>query len=324
MRSRTLAVRGAPAIGIAGAYGLVIGLDEAGTDLAAQPLEPARPTRSERSAPSARRRSTSRALSVRGARRAAAHRVAPARFAPPSSTRRSGCTPRTRPPATRSGERRRRARHAASDPHPLQHGPPRDRRQRHRPRGDLRAPGPRGAAAGSRDRGSTRAPGRAPDRVGADALRRRHPPDPRRRRRLRDGPGMVDAVIVGCDRVAANGDTANKIGTYQLAVLANRHGIPFYVAGPRLLLRCRHTDGRRDRCRGARPRRGPPVPGRRSRHRPTSASGTLPSTSRPPTWSQPSSPRSVFFGPHSVRRSALRSRWRARRPKPSGLERREQ
>jgi methylthioribose-1-phosphate isomerase len=47
------------------------------------------------------------------------------------------------------------------------------------------------------------------------------------------GRGMVDAVIVGCDRVAANGDTANKIGTYQLAVLANRHGIPFYVAGPR-------------------------------------------------------------------------------------------
>jgi methylthioribose-1-phosphate isomerase len=45
--------------------------------------------------------------------------------------------------------------------------------------------------------------------------------------------GMVEAVIVGCDRVAANGDTANKIGTYQLAVLAGRHGIPFYVAGPR-------------------------------------------------------------------------------------------
>jgi methylthioribose-1-phosphate isomerase len=44
--------------------------------------------------------------------------------------------------------------------------------------------------------------------------------------------GLVDAVIVGCDRVAANGDTANKIGTYSLAVLAARHGIPFYVAGP--------------------------------------------------------------------------------------------
>lgn len=44
--------------------------------------------------------------------------------------------------------------------------------------------------------------------------------------------GLADAVIVGCDRVAANGDTANKIGTYPLAVLARRHGIPFYVAGP--------------------------------------------------------------------------------------------
>ena len=44
--------------------------------------------------------------------------------------------------------------------------------------------------------------------------------------------GLVDAVIVGCDRVAANGDTANKIGTYSLAVLARQHGIPFLVAGP--------------------------------------------------------------------------------------------
>ncbi|MBM4296582.1 MAG: S-methyl-5-thioribose-1-phosphate isomerase [Deltaproteobacteria bacterium] len=44
--------------------------------------------------------------------------------------------------------------------------------------------------------------------------------------------GKVDAVVVGCDRVAANGDVANKIGTYMVAVLAKRHGIPFYVAGP--------------------------------------------------------------------------------------------
>jgi len=44
--------------------------------------------------------------------------------------------------------------------------------------------------------------------------------------------GKVDAVVVGCDRIAANGDVANKIGTYTLAVLARRHGIPFYVAGP--------------------------------------------------------------------------------------------
>jgi methylthioribose-1-phosphate isomerase len=45
--------------------------------------------------------------------------------------------------------------------------------------------------------------------------------------------GLVDLVIVGADRIAANGDTANKIGTYPLAVLAHRHGVPFYIAAPR-------------------------------------------------------------------------------------------
>ena len=44
--------------------------------------------------------------------------------------------------------------------------------------------------------------------------------------------GRVDAVLVGADRIARNGDTANKIGTYPLAVLARRHGVPFYVAAP--------------------------------------------------------------------------------------------
>jgi methylthioribose-1-phosphate isomerase len=44
--------------------------------------------------------------------------------------------------------------------------------------------------------------------------------------------GMVGAVVVGADRIAANGDVANKIGTYPLAVLAERHGVPFYVAAP--------------------------------------------------------------------------------------------
>ena len=44
--------------------------------------------------------------------------------------------------------------------------------------------------------------------------------------------GKVDLVIVGADRIAVNGDTANKIGTYSLAVLARAHGIPFYVAAP--------------------------------------------------------------------------------------------
>jgi methylthioribose-1-phosphate isomerase len=44
--------------------------------------------------------------------------------------------------------------------------------------------------------------------------------------------GKIDAVVVGADRIAANGDAANKIGTYMVAVLAKRHNIPFYVAAP--------------------------------------------------------------------------------------------
>lgn len=44
--------------------------------------------------------------------------------------------------------------------------------------------------------------------------------------------GMIDAVVVGADRIAANGDTANKIGTYSLAIVAKAHNIPFYVAAP--------------------------------------------------------------------------------------------
>jgi methylthioribose-1-phosphate isomerase len=44
--------------------------------------------------------------------------------------------------------------------------------------------------------------------------------------------GEVDLVVVGADRIAANGDVANKVGTYGLAVLARHHGLPFYVAAP--------------------------------------------------------------------------------------------
>jgi methylthioribose-1-phosphate isomerase len=44
--------------------------------------------------------------------------------------------------------------------------------------------------------------------------------------------GMIDLVVVGADRIAANGDVANKVGTYGVAVLAKEHGIPFYVAAP--------------------------------------------------------------------------------------------
>jgi len=55
--------------------------------------------------------------------------------------------------------------------------------------------------------------------------------------------GEVDTVITGADRIAANGDTANKIGTYALAVLAAHHGIPFYVAAPLSTLDPRTPDG---------------------------------------------------------------------------------
>ena len=57
--------------------------------------------------------------------------------------------------------------------------------------------------------------------------------------------GEVDVVIVGADRIAANGDVANKIGTYPLAVLAKRHGIPFYVAAPRSTFDLSISDGSR-------------------------------------------------------------------------------
>ena len=51
--------------------------------------------------------------------------------------------------------------------------------------------------------------------------------------RLRGGSENIAGVVVGADRVAANGDTANKIGTYSLAILAKHHGVKFLVAAPR-------------------------------------------------------------------------------------------
>jgi methylthioribose-1-phosphate isomerase len=55
--------------------------------------------------------------------------------------------------------------------------------------------------------------------------------------------GMAQAVIVGADRIAANGDSANKIGTYSLAILANYHGVPFYVAAPLSTIDVKTHDG---------------------------------------------------------------------------------
>src|SRR3954454_1197915 len=55
--------------------------------------------------------------------------------------------------------------------------------------------------------------------------------------------GRVDMVVVGADRIAANGDTANKIGTYGVAVLAREHNIPFYVAAPLSTIDLETPDG---------------------------------------------------------------------------------
>jgi methylthioribose-1-phosphate isomerase len=55
--------------------------------------------------------------------------------------------------------------------------------------------------------------------------------------------GEVDVIVVGADRIAANGDTANKVGTYTLAVLAARHGIPFYVCAPMSSVDLMTSDG---------------------------------------------------------------------------------
>jgi methylthioribose-1-phosphate isomerase len=57
--------------------------------------------------------------------------------------------------------------------------------------------------------------------------------------------GEIDLVVVGADRIAANGDTANKIGTYTVAVLAHEHGIPFYVAAPLSTIDLSTSDGDR-------------------------------------------------------------------------------
>ena len=55
--------------------------------------------------------------------------------------------------------------------------------------------------------------------------------------------GKIDVVVVGADRIASNGDTANKIGTYTVAVLARTHNIPFYVAAPRSTIDPSLADG---------------------------------------------------------------------------------
>ena len=79
--------------------------------------------------------------------------------------------------------------------------------------------------------------------------------------------GQVDCVVVGADRIAANGDVANKIGTYSVAVLAREHEIPFYVAAPLSTVDPGGSHGRRDPHRAALPERSDP-PGRKGHRSP--------------------------------------------------------
>ena len=81
--------------------------------------------------------------------------------------------------------------------------------------------------------------------------------------------GEVDCVITGADRIAANGDTANKIGTYSLAVLAAHHGIPLYIVAPSIDRRPATPRRRRDPDRGARPAPRSPSASRRATRRST-------------------------------------------------------
>ena len=113
----------------------------------------------------------------------------------------------------------------------------------------------RAVRVGERDAAAT--PGRAPHRVGAGARKAcAHA-------LIADGAaahliqrGEVDLVLTGADRIAANGDTANKIGTYGHALAARAHGVPFYVAAPRTTIDPAVDDRRRHPDRGARSRRG--------------------------------------------------------------------
>ena len=102
--------------------------------------------------------------------------------------------------------------------------------------------------------------------------------------------GKVNFVVVGADRIAANGDTANKIGTYGVAVLAREHGIPFYVAAPLSTIDLEHRRRRAHSDRGAQPPGRSPTSPARS-WRPTAhASGIRRSTSRRIASSPASSP----------------------------------
>ena len=114
---------------------------------------------------------------------------------------------------------------------------------------------------------------------------------------LHQAPGPHrGCVIVGADRIAANGDVANKIGTYTVAVLAKAHGIPFYVAAPISTIDLATAHGDQIPIEERAASEVTHCLGRRSR--PTaSTSTTPPSTSPPQSSSPPSSPSTASTAP---------------------------
>ena len=95
--------------------------------------------------------------------------------------------------------------------------------------------------------------------------------------------GEVDLVVVGADRIAANGDVANKIGTYSVAVLARENGVPFYVAAPISTVDLSLASGVEIPIEERSSREVTEVPERRLHPR-ACMPRTLPSTSRLPAW----------------------------------------
>jgi methylthioribose-1-phosphate isomerase len=230
---RTLAVRGAPAIGIAAAYGLVVGLDEArpasgSAALAAlarleDEIGAARPTAVNLAAALARVRSTATRSGAGTAGEIRAAALAEARALHEAD--RIACS--------RIGEHGRAL--LAGRTRLLTHC----NTGRLATAGDgtalaivyaLQAAGEQPQVLATESRPLLQGSRLTAWELGASGVDVRLIVDSAAAAAM--AAGLVEAVLVGCDRVAANGDTANKIGTYSLAVLARHHDIPFYVAGP--------------------------------------------------------------------------------------------
>ena len=231
-RSAALAVRGAPAIGLAAAYGMALATERerGGASGSTRPTAVNLAWAMDALAGLARRRSS---FAPRAPRGAARRRPAPGRRSARSASPRATARSRTATPA--------RSPPAASAPRAACSRPP-------------------GSAAGWRRCGWTRrarccrAPGSRPGSSSGPGIPYRVVTDASAGALM--ARGLVDRVVVGADRIAANGDVANKIGTYPLAVLAAPPRGALLRGGAAVHDRPGHGHGRGHPDRGARPGRG--------------------------------------------------------------------